>query len=172
MMNELKKMLAQAPAAGRDNMAFKKFLRKLPMAEVQQYAHQISLEVEARTDCTQCGHCCRKLEPGLQPEEIPVLAHLSGSSTEAFEQDHVLKESDLCFLKAKPCYFLQGNICKIYDQRPASCADYPHLRTGNFKYKRSIWMNYDICPIVFQTLEIMKTKTGFKPASVPESREG
>jgi len=162
MVENLKEMQQMIAASEKDNPGFKKFLRLMPMAQVQALAVEISLDVEAKIDCTQCGNCCRKLEPALQAHEILRLGTLSEIPVEKFIKKQVLTEGELCFLKAKPCYFLKGDICKIYESRPESCRDFPHLRSGNFKYKRSIWINYSLCPIVFNTIEIMKTRTGFK----------
>lgn len=150
-------------AAGEaENNSFRKFLKKKTMSEVQSIAHEVSLEVEKQIDCTKCGNCCRKLQPGLNKEEAERLSSLSEMPAEMFKQIHILTEGDTAYLKAKPCYFLKGNICKIYDSRPDSCRDFPHLRTGNFKYKRSIWINYSICPIVFNTIENLKVRLGYK----------
>jgi Fe-S-cluster containining protein len=160
--DEMRPLLA---AGELSNLSFKKFLRQKSITEVQDLANEVSMEVEKQVDCTLCGNCCRKLQPGLHHQEAERLASLSQIDEELFKQEHVLFEGEHCYLKAKPCYFLQGNLCKIYDQRPESCRDFPHLRSGHFKYKRSIWINYSLCPIVFNTIERMKKRLGFNQQS-------
>lgn len=157
--DEMRPLLTKGEA---DNLVFKKFLRQKSTSEVQTLAEEISIAVEKEIDCTQCGNCCRKLKPGMSNAEACRLSELSEMPSDAFFQQHLLNEGDHCYMKNKPCYFLHGNICSIYDERPESCRDYPHLRSGHFKYKRSIWINYAVCPIVFNTIEIMKIRTGYK----------
>jgi hypothetical protein len=65
---------------------------------------------------------------------------------------------------AKGCIFLDGNLCTIYDARPKTCRDFPHvaledhsLGSGVSSFAR--WAA--ICPIIFNALESYKHLTGF-----------
>lgn len=146
-----------------ENKKFRKHLRNFSSAQIDPQVQKLYAEVSAQIDCTQCGNCCRKLEPGLNLEETQRLAHCMGMPHDEFLHQQVLNEGDEVFyLKAKPCIFLAEKKCSIYESRPASCADYPHLNKPNFKYNRNVWVNAEICPIVFNLIEKLKPLFGFE----------
>jgi len=150
------------PAKHTENVLFKKHLKQFYNNTIDNYVKEINAKVEPTIDCKACGNCCKKLEPGLQFEEIEILAEKKNMEVMAFKKQFVDFDGDALFLKAKPCTFLENTVCGIYNNRPASCADYPHLNQPNFKYKRNVWFNYTICPIVFLVIEELKVKTQFK----------
>jgi hypothetical protein len=39
---------------------------------------------------------------------------------------------------------------------------YPHLEQDHFKYKKNVWSNYAICPIVFEVIEALKLEFKFE----------
>lgn len=140
-----------------ENKKFRKYLRNFSSAQIDPQVRKIYAEVSSQIDCTQCGNCCTQLEPGLTRDEAIELASCKGMKTEDFFAAHVLEERDeVAYLKAKPCIFLAEKKCSIYPKRPASCADYPHLNKPNFKYNRNVWVNAEICPIVFEVIEGLK----------------
>ena len=60
-----------------------------------------------------------------------------------------------------PCPFLDGNLCGVYEVRPAVCADYPHLQRN---LRSRLWQvidNATTCPIVYNVLERLKKSLGF-----------
>lgn len=142
-----------------ENQNFKKVLSEFSSSEIDQKVFSIAAEVSENIDCLACANCCNKLEPELKKEEIAHLANLKGMETNDFAQAYVYSDEveDIDFLKQKPCIFLAGNACTIYEDRPFSCADYPHLYKPYFKYRlKSILRNYELCPIVFHTVEELK----------------
>lgn len=148
-----------------ENNLFHEFLKPLSGAQIDQIFLPIAEEVTKRTDCTQCGNCCRALEPGISADEAGKLASLRQMSTEAFTHEFTKKEpgTGLQFMSHLPCIFFDGRLCTIYEDRPASCHDFPHLARGNFKFRfRSIMANYSICPIVFNSVELLKQALKFK----------
>ena len=157
---ELKKIF---PQVLEENKKFRKHLRNFSSTQLDPLVQSIYKEVATAIDCTQCGNCCTQLEPGVSPDETKVLASCKGMKHDDFLAAHVLKENDeVSYLKAKPCIFLSEKKCSIYAQRPASCADYPHLNKPNFKYNRNVWINAEICPIVYNVLERLKIASAFK----------
>ena len=63
-----------------------------------------------------------------------------------------------------PCPFLDGNLCSIYEVRPAVCADYPHLHRN---FRSRLWQvidNAETCPIVYNVVERLKKTLGFVDA--------
>ncbi|NBW36888.1 MAG: YkgJ family cysteine cluster protein [Cytophagia bacterium] len=148
-----------------ENQRFKAFLKPIPVRDVDTYVQALEKEIAASIDCTTCGNCCKVLEPPVDQDEVQRLAKLKKISTDQFEKEFVGKEvgTGIHFLKCQPCIFLQNNACSIYENRPASCADYPHLHQPNIKYRwKSLMDNYAMCPIVYNVVEALKEKTEFK----------
>lgn len=144
-----------------ENIFFKKFLRNVPSASVDEKVKVLNAEVSSVVDCTQCANCCKQLEPGLDTHEIERLALRKEMMAEDFKQMYVAFDGESQFLKTKPCMFLDGHRCGIYEDRPGACAAYPHLDQPDIKYKRSVWSNYSICPIVFNVIEGLKQQVNF-----------
>ena len=145
-----------------ENIFFKKYLRNYPSAVVDQKIHALNKKVSPAIDCTQCANCCKQLEPGLEPAEIELLALKKQMPADLFKQVYVAFDGEAQFLKTKPCMFLDSCKCSIYEDRPAACAGYPHLDGKDMKYKRSLWSNYAVCPIVFNVVEELKTELDFR----------
>jgi Fe-S-cluster containining protein len=52
---------------------------------------------------------------------------------------------------------LKDNLCINYDHRPKDCSSYPHLHKNEFLSRTwGVIDNYSVCPIVFNTYEILK----------------
>lgn len=148
-----------------ENNLFHEFLKQFSGAQIDQVFLPIAGEVTRQTDCTQCGNCCRELEPGISAEEAGRMATLKRMATEAFTREFTRQEpgTGLLFMSHLPCIFFDGHLCTIYEDRPLSCRDFPHLERGNFKFRfRSILANYSICPIVFNSVELLKRALKFK----------
>ncbi len=144
-----------------ENAQFKRSLVPIPTKEVDQIVSKLSKEISAAIDCTACGNCCKQLEPPVSQQELERLADLKKLDVLSFSDQYIGTEpgTQIQFLKFQPCIFLQETRCSIYEQRPASCADYPHLQQPNFKYRwKSIMANYALCPIVFNVVEQLKEK--------------
>ena len=95
----------------------------------------------------------------LQTKEFIVmnkLAEKKGCSSREFATQflHQNPKQDYFFLKQKPCIFLAESRCTIYESRPDSCADYPHLQSPGqkFRFGRTI-EQAGTCSIVFHVLE-------------------
>ena len=142
-----------------DNKEFIKFIKSQKGKNFDALVFQLADKYIAETDCTTCGNCCKNLHPALEEKDIQKLANHLQESTQNFK-DKFLEEAPnkSCFyIKNSPCSFLEGNICSVYENRPASCADYPHLHQPHFRFRiESIMENYVICPIVFKTIEGLK----------------
>lgn len=111
-------------------------------------------------DCTACGNCCKMLEAGVSEDEIESLSGINNLSPEDFKHKFLLKEhgSEAWYLKETPCTFLNEDCrCTIYSKRPKACSNYPGLHVPGIKYRlRTVWANYQICPIVYASVEAVK----------------
>jgi Fe-S-cluster containining protein len=71
-------------------------------------------------------------------------------------------EGDM-LLKHVPCKFYKDKKCMIYPSRPEICASYPNLHKTEVSERIvGIMNNYAICPIVFNVIEELKVRVGFK----------
>jgi uncharacterized protein len=162
---DLQRIASAAIEKQSENARFKEFLRPIPTRQVDAAVAEINKQVSAAVDCTQCANCCRVLEPPVDKTEINRLAKSKQLSAKEFADSFVGEEASTSieFLRCQPCIFLQANKCGIYNERPASCADYPHVHQPNFKYRwKSVMTNYTLCPIVFNVVESLKKEMNFR----------
>lgn len=121
--------------------------------------HEIAEEVTASIDCTRCGACCRELVVNLTPRDIQALAWRLKMTPAEFTQRHATRgERGDQEIAARPCPFLSGTICSVYDDRPETCRSYPHLRKRFRAVGLEDLTHASVCPIVFNVLEELKRR--------------
>lgn len=152
---------AVMPGKNVENIFFKQHLSRITNGRLNPMVQQLNEEVSAAVDCTACSNCCKKLEPGLEQDEIETLAAQRNLEPEDFKQQYIGYDGHSHFLKAKPCMFLHNTVCSIYQHRPGSCAGYPHLDQPDAIRNQHIWSSYTICPIVFNVIEGLKQQLHF-----------
>ena len=128
-------------------------MRKFTSKVIDEHIGALNKEIMPLVDCVNCANCCKKLEPGLEVEEIAILASLKQEEITVFKQKHIAFDGTAFYLKTKPCMFLNDCLCSIYTYRPAACSGYPHLNQIEMKHRKSFWENYSVCPIVFNVIE-------------------
>ena len=72
----------------------------------------------------------------------------------------------------KRCVFLRGNHCKIYEARPKTCRDFPHVAVGKHSLgsrQSSLARWAPLCPIIFNALEEYKHLTGYHRHALPST---
>ncbi len=121
-------------------------------AEIHLLHHKIS----AKTNCLECGNCCRTLGPMITDKDIERIAKsLRKKSSEVMDLYFKVDEDGDMVFKSMPCPFLGAdNYCAIYENRPKACREYPHTDRKKFYqiYNLSI-KNAETCPIVYEVLE-------------------
>jgi hypothetical protein len=93
---------------------------------------------------------------GIKPKQF-IAQYTTMSAQE--EDETILRRTDA------GCIFLDGNDCTIYEARPATCHDFPHLVRGAGSIQSRMWQMIDratYCPIVYNTLEEYKEIVGFQ----------
>ena len=123
---------------------------------------EIVTDVTERVDCTQCGNCCKHFHIGVDDDDIVRLATSQKISFTAFERSRVMKseDGDKCLMQS-PCEFLDGTVCTVYEYRPTTCRDFPYLHLPKFRdYMDTAVDNTKICPIAYNTLEVLKWRMG------------
>jgi len=121
---------------------------------VQELADQVWSEI----DCTECANCCRVTSTRVVPDEFVPLARALTLSIEELKAT-VLQfetEEEQGWKLPYPCPLLEGNLCRVYDDRPQECRDYPNLPTDFRSHSISRFTNAEICPIVFNVIEALK----------------
>jgi Fe-S-cluster containining protein len=114
--------------------------------------------ITAQIDCTQCANCCRKTATNLDEEDMERLATALDVSIAEFQEAYLKWNDDHGghWQLPAPCPLLEGNLCRVYDARPTSCREYPHLHNDFRASSISRINNTFICPIVFNVVEEMK----------------
>jgi len=129
--------------------------------ELDQLVEQIAAPIIDAIDCTQCGNCCRHLDVYLTPEDAQRLATGLNCSY-ADVQDRYInhpqaeQEGEWGMFHAKPCAFLNGNLCTVYAHRPESCRAYPEF-TPDFRWQLGhILGGVGSCPIIYHVIELLQ----------------
>lgn len=112
--------------------------------------------------CDRCGECCRVSDPIIIKErELEIIALYLGIEID-IARANFTKESKghLLSLKTKPCIFLKGKECSIYEVRPMICRQFPITKgeDGNLTLG---WYHYCKVPInmaAFKTLGFIMKK--------------
>ena len=145
-----------------ENWGFRAYIKGLgwPGERLDSVVHEICAAVTAEIDCGACANCCKVLGCELADSEIRRLARRSGMGTSEFEERYVtVDEFRQKGIHTKPCPFLAGNRCSVYEDRPADCKGYPHLDQPDFRFRTiGTIENAPVCPIVFNTLERLKER--------------
>lgn len=143
----------------KENKALLKAILSIPETDFDRIFHPLAQTATERIDCTLCGNCCKNLNPPVLPEEVNRLAAKLKMNAGEFSDEFLLQPENRPYfiLRKSPCTFLDHTRCSIYSDRPASCADYPHLLSPGQKYRLALTIaQYPVCPIVYLTLEALK----------------
>lgn len=153
-----------------ENRRFRLWLRNKNSAEVNAAVDLIGKKVAAQVDCTRCANCCKGLTIVPKPTDIKRLSDGLGIEPFEFKQKYLKKdhEGDLVF-KQRPCPFLKSNRCSVYEHRPETCRSYPHLEISHMSGRGwHIIENTLVCPIVYNTYEMLKSHFGYQDSAVVE----
>ena len=150
-----------------ENKRFRAWLKRHNF--VERRFKTIAQDTQDSIDCTACANCCRVATTQITDRDAAQLARHLGMRLNDFLRDYTVKTEDEGVVLRRTengCIFLEGNLCSVYDARPATCELFPHLIKGNGESLLSrMWHMPDravYCPIVYNTLEQFKNETGFK----------
>ena len=133
-------------------------------AELNNVVQELTKEIWSQIDCTECANCCRTTLTCVVPDEFAPLARALGLSIEDLKvqvlrmEDDVGEMGEARWVLPSPCPLLDGNLCRIYDERPQQCRDYPNLHTDFRSHSISRFTNAETCPIVFNVIEALKVE--------------
>lgn len=128
--------------------------------EIDALAERIAAPIIAAIDCTECANCCRSLDVYLTPSDAERLANginipLDEVSTRYIDRDSAAQVDEWGRFRARPCAFLHGRLCTVYDHRPESCRLYPAF-TPDFRWTLADTIaGAGLCPIIYNVLSAL-----------------
>ncbi len=167
------KDLENLPKLAKDALAenkkyFQRLKRRTPkrLDLLMQELHDEEFE---KTDCLDCGNCCKTSSPIFTEKDIERIAkHLKMKVQDFVSQYLQRDEDDFMVLKSSPCTFLDesDNTCFIYKVRPKACAEYPHTNRVKFaKISDLAIKNTEICPATYRIIEELKKRLPYGGSS-------
>ncbi len=148
-----------------ENERFRKHLKTRDF--VERHFRRIAEDVESQIDCTQCANCCKVATTTVTERDIQKLAKFLRVKPSQFVAQYTEQSDDEgVILKRNEhgCIFLDGNECTVYEARPSTCEDFPHLIRGTGSITARMWEFIDracYCPIVYNSLEAFKDDSNF-----------
>lgn len=148
-----------------ENEALRKHMKRHDF--VERKLRHMAEEIEDQIDCTACGNCCRVATVRLLERDVEKLAKFLRVKASHFLRDYCEESEDEGLVlkrTEKGCVFLDGNLCTVYEARPSTCDDFPHLVRGAGSLVSRMWEMIDracYCPIVYNALEAFKVEVGF-----------
>lgn len=104
-----------------------------------------------KIDCLQCANCCKTTSPIFRDIDIKRISKKLRISEKNFIDEYLYLDKDQDYvLKSSPCFFLDtDNTCRIYQDRPLACKEYPHTdRKNMYQIMDLTYNNSLICPAV------------------------
>lgn len=119
-------------------------------------ATEIHYEVFDTLDCLDCANCCSSIPPIVNKRDISRISKTLQLSESQFISQYLTKDEDGdTVMNASPCPFLEtDNTCRIYEDRPKACRQYPH--TGEMEFAKNFELhrqNIQWCPAVYHILK-------------------
>jgi Fe-S-cluster containining protein len=133
---------------------------------VERRLRRLTEEIEDQIDCRACANCCRVATTKVTERDAENLARHLRIRVSQFLRDYTTESEEGRILNRNEagCVFLSGNDCTVYEARPRTCEDFPHLIRGAGSLLSRMWEMPDratYCPIVYNAMEAFKVETGF-----------
>jgi len=165
MEDFLKQLPKLAADKKEENIKFFKKLKKRVPKNLDYTMQELHDEEFNRTDCLECGNCCKTTSPLFIRKDIERIAkHLRMKEHQFVSQYLKMDEDGFMVLQESPCAFLaDDNYCLIYDVRPNACKEYPHTNRRKFQQISNLTItNTSICPATYRIVEAMKERIKLK----------
>ncbi len=130
---------------------------RLDDAKLDAFVQQLAEPIIRAIDCTKCGNCCRSLDVYLVQDDAKRLATglmipLEEIETRCIEHEAAEAADEWGKFRQKPCTFLDGTRCSVYEHRPETCRTYPAL-TPDFRWTLEDSIGgASVCPIICNVL--------------------
>lgn len=149
-----------------ENERFRRFMKSHDVPE--RRLRKIAEEIQDQIDCTVCANCCRVAAVDVTERDVDKLARHLNLTVAAFREQYTVRDEEGAVVLRRDengCVFLKGTECAVYEARPATCVDFPHLVRGSGSIASRMWQFIDracYCPIVFNSLEAFKDHLRFR----------
>jgi Fe-S-cluster containining protein len=169
VVTDLAEVFRLGTAKVKENLAFRRYLSAQHYADKQFQI--LASAVQQQVDCTACANCCRHSVVSVNKSEIENIAGHIGTTPEAVARLYTVPDPDAPALRillnsGEGCVFLDGNLCMIYEARPKTCRNFPHVAVGIHSLggrPSSLARWAALCPIIYNALESYKHVTGYHP---------
>jgi len=162
-MNISQQLLLELPAKAKktqkENAAFFQQLALKSPGKVDAAFQSLHEDVFDEVNCLDCGNCCKSLGPRLTDADIRRITTVLKVKPSEFTSKYLRLDEDNDYVfRHMPCVFLgEDNYCKIYENRPRACRDYPHTDRRRMLQILDIAIkNTATCPAVFEIVERLK----------------
>jgi len=136
-----------------------KSLKRKPPGNLDELFQQSHFKVFERINCLDCANCCRSLGPRITDRDIERLSKFLKMKPSPFTQAYLIMDEDGDYVfRSMPCPFLEpDNKCRVYDQRPKACREYPHTDRKKIHQILDLTLkNSYVCPAVIEILDELK----------------
>jgi len=144
-----------------ENKKFFAKLKKKPPKQLDYLMLELHEKEFERTDCLQCGNCCKTTGPLFTDKDIERISkHFKMKISQFVDQYLIVDEDNDYVLQNVPCAFLDAdNFCSIYDIRPKACREFPHTDRKKFLQISNLTLkNMAICPAAYNIVEELKKR--------------
>jgi Fe-S-cluster containining protein len=151
-----------------ENERFRRYLKRHNFPELK--FRRVAERIEGEIDCRSCANCCRVAETDVTKRDVERLSRYLGLKPQEFVEQYTTssafeQKEPILRRRENGCIFLEGNDCSIYEARPDTCRDFPHLIRGAGSFESRMWQMVDratYCPIVYNALEEFKGLVKFQ----------
>jgi uncharacterized protein len=168
VVTDLAEVYRLGTAKAGENVAFRRYLSAHHHHSDTPF-QIIATEVQKHVDCTTCANCCKHSIVTVNQREIEEIARHLGTTQEEVSRLYTGPDPDSARSRTllssdTGCVFLDGNLCMIYEARPTTCRNFPHISAGTRTLgsrpsSLARWAPW--CPIIYNALEEYKHQTGF-----------
>ena len=160
MKNSLEELPKLAEEAKKESFKYFANVKKRVPKNFDYVVQEIHDAEFKKTDCLDCGNCCRTTSPIFTEKDTERIAKHLKMKVAAFNDQYLERdEDDFMVLKTAPCSFFDAsdNSCFIYDVRPKACAEYPHTNRKKFINISDLTVaNTAVCPAAYAIVETLK----------------
>jgi Fe-S-cluster containining protein len=168
LVTDLVEVFRLGTAKAEENLAFRRYLSAHHHSDKEFQI--LASEVQQHIDCSACANCCRSSVVPVSEAEIADIALHLDTTPEEVARMYTVADPDephsrILQSSSEGCVFLNDNLCMIYEARPKTCRDFPHVTPGSHtlgsrQASHARWAA--LCPIIFNALEQQKHVTGFQ----------
>ncbi len=175
VVTDLTEVFRLGAAKAEENLAFRRYL------SAEHYTDKpfqvLASEVQRHIDCTACANCCRCSVVSLNKPEIENIALHLGATPDEVARLYTIPNPDAPASRTllnsdEGCVFLDSYHCMVYEARPKTCRDFPHVAVNTHSLggrPSSLARWAALCPIIFNALESYKHLTGYLPNRPPST---